>query len=209
MRRMSYVLPDALASMPNGMSSGPFTMRRTATLSAQLAKLGYNPTAITYVAFSHLHGDHVGNANMFARSNWIVQKAEHDAAFSAQAAQNGFDRTMYESLSNAQKTLLAGDHDVFGDGTVRVLSTPGHTIGHQVLLLNLPQSGIVVLSGDLWHFRENRERRGVPAFNYNKEQTLASMDRIEQVIRDNKARLIIQHDPQDIGALGALPATLR
>ena len=92
---------------------------------------------------------------------------------------------------------------------MRILSAPGHTIGHQVLLLRLPQTGPVLLSGDLWHFRENRERRGVPSFNWNKEQTLASMDRIERVIADNKARLIIQHDPQDISALGPLPAVLR
>ena len=202
-------LPDALASMPGGFVSGPFTMRRKATLTAQLGQLGHNPATINYIAFSHLHGDHVGNANMFARSNWIVQRPEHDVAFSAQAQQHGFDVTMYDSLRNAQKTIITGDHDVFGDGSVRILSAPGHTIGHQVLLVRLPQTGNVLVSGDLWHFRENRERRGVPAFNYNKEQTLASMDRIEQIVRENNARVIIQHDPQDIGALGTLPATLR
>jgi N-acyl homoserine lactone hydrolase len=193
-------LPDALASMPDGINSGAFTMRRKATLSAQLAQLGYTPESINYVAFSHLHGDHAGNANMFARSTWLVQRVEHDAAFSAQAAQNGFDVSQYDSLRNAQKTLLTGDHDVFGDGSVMILSTPGHTVGHQSLMVRL-RSDTVVLSGDLWHFRENRERRGVPSFNYNKEQTLASMERMEQILRDNNARLIIQHDPQDVGAL--------
>lgn len=202
-------LPDALAAAPNGFTSGPFTMRRKATLVNQLRLLGHTPESIDYVAFSHLHGDHAGNANLFEHSNWLVQKVEHDAAFGPEAAAQGFDKTQYASLQGATKTLLTGDHDVFGDGTVRILSTPGHTMGHQVLKLNLPQTGVVVLSGDLWHFRENRERRGVPVFNWNKDQTLASMDRIEKFLRENNARLIIQHDPQDIGALGALPATLR
>lgn len=202
-------LPDALASLPQGASQGPFTMRRSKRLLSQLTQLGHTPATITYVAMSHLHGDHAGNANMFARSTWLIQKPEHDVAFSDQAAASGFQRPQYDSLRNAKTTLLTGDHDVFGDGTVRILSAPGHTIGHQVLLLRLPQTGMVVLSGDLWHFRENRERRGVPAFNWNKEQTLASMDRIERVIADNRARLIIQHDPQDVGALGPLPAILR
>jgi N-acyl homoserine lactone hydrolase len=192
-------LPDALASMPQGASQGPFTMRRSKTLLSQLTQLGHAPSSITYLAISHLHGDHAGNANMFARSTWLIQKAEHDVAFGDQAGANGFDRTQYDSLRNAKTTLL----------TVRILTAPGHTVGHQVLLLRLPQTGAVMLSGDLWHFRENRERRGVPSFNWSKEITLASMDRIEGVIANNNARLIIQHDPQDIGALGPLPAVLR
>jgi N-acyl homoserine lactone hydrolase len=202
-------LPDALVSMPEGFSQGPFTMRRSKTLLSQLTQLGHAPATITYLAISHLHGDHAGNANMFARSTWLIQKPEHEVAFSDQAAANGFDPSQYDSLRNAKTTLLTGDHDVFGDGTVRIMTAPGHTIGHQVLLLRLPQTGAVMLSGDLWHFRENRERRGVPSFNWSKEITLASMDRIEGVIANNNARLIIQHDPQDIAALGPLPAVLR
>ncbi len=200
-------LPDAVAAQPDGVRGESYHVRRKQTLAAQLAKLGIKPESINYIAMSHLHFDHSGNANVFFGPTWLVQRPEYETAFSVQAGQAGFDSTSYNNLkSKAQQ--ISGDYDVFGDSSVVILSTPGHTIGHQSLLVRLP-SGKILLSGDLWHFRANREHKRVPSFNFDKDQTLSSMERVEQLLKAHNARLIIQHDPQDVAALGALPATLR
>jgi glyoxylase-like metal-dependent hydrolase (beta-lactamase superfamily II) len=202
-------LPDALAQQPDGLRGQLYHVRVSQTLVSQLEKLGMTPDSIDYIALSHLHFDHTGNANLFNRATWLIQQPEFEAAFSDRASQMGFDRTMYDSLRNNTVQQLTGDHDVFGDSSVVILSTPGHTIGHQSLMVRLANSGTLILSGDLWHFRGNRARRGVPSFNFDKDQTLASMDRVEQLLRQHQARLIIEHDPQDVNALGARPASLR
>ena len=103
----------------------------------------------------------------------------------------------------------AADKDVFGDGTVMILRTPGHTPGHQSLLVRLKEKGPVILSGDLVHFHENYENNGVPSFNYDRAETLASLDRIKQIEKNLKATVIIQHDPRDIDKLPAFPAAAR
>ena len=200
-------LPDAVAAQPDGIRDQMYHIRRKQTLAAQLGKLGIQPESVNYIAMSHLHFDHSGNANVFIGPAWLVQRPEYETAFSERASQAGFDSTSYNRLKGRAQQIN-GDHDVFGDSSVVILSTPGHTIGHQSLLVRLP-SGKVLLSGDLWHFRANREHRRVPSFNFDRNQTLVSMDRVEQLLKLHNARLIIQHDPEDIAALGTLPATLR
>ncbi|HEY0303486.1 MAG TPA: N-acyl homoserine lactonase family protein [Longimicrobiales bacterium] len=202
-------LPDALAASPDGMRGQQYHVRRKQTLTDQLTRLGLTPDAINYLAISHLHFDHSGNANYFTKATWLIQKPEYEAAFSARAPQMGFELGSYDKLKSNPVQQLTGDHDVFGDSSVVILSTPGHTIGHQSLLVRLPSGNKVLLSGDLWHFRGNRQIRGVPAFNFDKAQTLASMDRVEALLKAHNARLIIQHDPEDVAALGPLPATVR
>jgi N-acyl homoserine lactone hydrolase len=186
-------LSDGLAEgSPHTQENGTVTTV-TATLRAQLDELGYEPEAITYLALSHLHYDHAGNANDFAASTWLVQRPEHVAAFD-DSASFGFDRTLYDALETAETVLLDGDHDVFGDGSVVILSAPGHTPGHQVLFVDLQETGPVVLSGDLYHFPENRLLKRVPTFNFDEAQTLASMDLVEDFLMSSGARLWIEHD---------------
>jgi glyoxylase-like metal-dependent hydrolase (beta-lactamase superfamily II) len=91
-------------------------------------------------------------------------------------------------------TKLDGDHDVFGDGSVVIVSTPGHTPGHQSLLIRLPKTGAVVLSGDAVHFKDNWDNRRVPALNFNKDQTVASMQRIADILAKEHGQLWINHD---------------
>ena len=164
-------------------------------LQDQLAELGLTADSIDLVAFSHMHFDHVGHANLFAHATHLIQRAEHEAAFADdEAASPAFDRSLYSELEGSETALLDGDHDVFGDGTVQLLSAPGHTPGHQVLLLDLGQTGRVLLSGDLYHFAASRRKRAVPVFNHDAEQTLASMERIEGVLEETGAALWIEHD---------------
>lgn len=103
----------------------------------------------------------------------------------------------------------AADKDVFGDGTVMILRTPGHTPGHQSLLVRLKEKGAVILTGDAVHFHENYESNNVPSFNYDRAETLASLERIRQIQKNLKGTVIIQHDPRDVGKLPAFPAAAR
>ena len=167
-------------------------------LLPQLAAIGYTPADITYLALSHFHGDHVANASLFARSTWIVQKGDRDAILAPRPAGQPSrvpDSKFFEGLADSKTVLLNGeDHDVFGDGTVVIKSTPGHTPGHQSLYLRLAKSGGVLLSGDLYHYPEEITYRKIPSFDTNKEQTAKSREMIEEFVKQNHAELWIQHD---------------
>ena len=194
-------VPDAVAAMPDGMvvAGGAITYRRAKTLAAQLAELGVKPAEVTYVAVSHTHGDHVGNLGLFPTATILIQGAEYEWAMGL-PTKPGFVAT--QTIDK-----LAGDRDVFGDGSVTILSTPGHTPGHQSLLVVLPKTGALVLSGDAVHFRDNWEQRRVPSMNVNREQTLASLDRIAGVLAERKATLWINHDRAQSATLRYAPAS--
>jgi N-acyl homoserine lactone hydrolase len=180
-------LPDAIFSSP---SSEPNAWKRTKALAGELEKLGLKPSDIKYLAVSHTHGDHVGNVELFPQAQLLVQKAEYDWP-----GQDGKPRFL---PSHPVKTL-DGDYDVFGDGSVTIISTPGHTPGHQSLLLKLPQTGAVLLSGDAVHLKDNWDAKRVPSINVDKEKSSASMQRMSDLMTQSKAQLWINHDkPQSL-----------
>ena len=185
---------DLIAVIPGGMVGPRSTAIVKKTLGAQMAELGIKPEQVTRIAFSHTHMDHVGNANMFASATLYIQQAEYDAAFGTESAKFGFVAANYDKLRASPMVKLNGDYDIFGDGSVLILSTPGHTPGHQSLLVRLPKTGVVVLTGDAAHFKENFDNRRVPAFNFNKEQTVQSMDKLARVVAAEHAQLWINHD---------------
>jgi len=201
-------LGDAIADRPGGVELAP-GIRATVRVKLvdQLRTLGLKPADIDYLAFSHWHEDHTGNANLFGKSTWILQRRELLAA-------TGHTPPPFESLApvaawrHARKRIIDGDADVFGDGSVRILSMPGHTPGHQLLEVRLPQAGTVLLAGDLYHSRENRRFRRIPRINTDRAATLASMARFEAIARRTHARVVIPHDPRDVAALPSLPACL-
>jgi glyoxylase-like metal-dependent hydrolase (beta-lactamase superfamily II) len=179
---------DAVAAMPNGLvPSDPkaTVWRRPKTLASQLEQLGVKPSDLKAMAVSHSHPDHTGNVEMFPTTMLYVQKAEYQWP--------GADNQPRFKPGHPV-TLLEGDRDVFGDGSVMIFSTPGHTPGHQSLLVKLPKTGAVVLSGDAVHFKSNWENRRVPIFNSSKEQTLASIQRISDVLTKEHAQLWMNHD---------------
>jgi glyoxylase-like metal-dependent hydrolase (beta-lactamase superfamily II) len=181
-------IPDAVAAMPNGLAPADpkaVTWKRPKTLAAQLEQIGVKPTDIKAMGVSHTHPDHIGNVEMFPQATLYVQKAEYDWP--------GANKEPCFKPSHPVE-LLAGDKDVFGDGSLTILSTPGHTPGHQSLLVKLPKTGAVVLSGDAVHFRDNWDNRRVPSMNANKEQTAASMQKIADTLTKEKAQLWINHD---------------
>lgn len=170
----------------------------------QLADMGVKPADITYTAFSHLHFDHAGAAGEMAGSTVIMQQAEWDKAFDGD--NDYIDPRLFIGLKTAKLKFIDGDYDVFGDGSVRLIATPGHTPGHQSLLLMLENTGPVMLSGDLYHTQANRALRRVPKFNTNPEQTLASMDKMDRVLAETGATLWIGHDKEFADTLKKAPA---
>jgi N-acyl homoserine lactone hydrolase len=181
-------ITDAVAAMPGGLApADPKAVfwRRPKTLVAQLDQLGVKPADLKGMAISHTHPDHVGNVEIFPATMLLVQKAEYEWP-----GANNQPRFKPEH----PVTKLEGDHDVFGDGSVTILSTPGHTPGHQSLLVKLPKTGAIVLSGDAVHFKGNWDNRGVPSMNFSTDQTVASMQKISETLAKERAQLWINHD---------------
>jgi N-acyl homoserine lactone hydrolase len=148
-------LSDALAEKPGGVDAGPWHLTVTKTKAAHLAALGVAPDDITHLAFSHLHADHTGDAGTFTSATVLVHEREHAVAF-APVPPAGYNAPSYAALKERPTIQIRGDYDVFGDGLVRILEAPGHSAGHQVLALALPETGPVLLSGDLYYSARDR-----------------------------------------------------
>lgn len=193
-------IPDsAVKTDGTPTKQGAFTVTRP--LLPQLAALGYTPANITYVALSHYHTDHVANANALAgTSTWLVQQVERDAMFAPRPANEKKgagtpNPATYTELKNAKTMVIKNeDHDVFGDGTVVIKFSPGHTPGHQSLFLKMAKTGPVLLSGDLYHYPEEMTMHKVPSFDFDAAQTAKSRESIEEFVKKNNAQLWIQHD---------------
>jgi glyoxylase-like metal-dependent hydrolase (beta-lactamase superfamily II) len=188
---------DSLITEKNGLENlnGLFKLSVHKTLRSQLKEIGVDPKEVDFLALSHLHIDHAGNANYFAAATWLVQKSSHQLAFGNFAEKYGFVQADYRKLERAKTVNLHGDYDVFGDGSVVILHTPGHTPGHQSLWIDLPNSGPVLLSGDLYLFRKNREDYGISAWN-DKKMTVRSFARIDEILDRTGADLWIHHDKE-------------
>jgi N-acyl homoserine lactone hydrolase len=198
-------IPDR-AFPPGGGPASAGVVTQAKPLLPQLAAVGYTPAGITYLAMSHYHGDHVANANAFAGSTWLVRKVERDRMFSGEPIPRS-DAANYSALKDSKTVIIDKDeYDVFGDGTVVIKSAPGHTPGHQVLFLKLAKTGPVVLSGDLYHYPEERTLNRLPVAEFNKDQTAASRAELEVFLKKTGAQLWIQHDILGNAKLKKAPA---
>jgi len=203
-------LPSELARVDGWVEDiGGLSQRLDRTLPDQMAALGLQPDDVDWIAFSHYHSDHVGAAAAFAGVTQLIQRAEAEAAFGADPTRYFFDPDLYAALRDAPRQVLDGRHDVFGDGRVVLIAAPGHTPGHQVLFVDLAETGPILLGGDLWHFEASRRLRAVPLFNYDREATLATMDRIEVLLEQWGATLWIEHSLELFESLDLAPAYYR
>jgi N-acyl homoserine lactone hydrolase len=187
--------PDGLAALPGGQTNpaGTITAFMRKPLAASLKEIGVAPGDIQHFAMSHSHGDHTGNAGLFAASRVYVQTAEYDTP--------GF-----EKLRGPNVVKLGGEHDVFGDGSVLIKPAPGHTAGHQVLVVRLPKSGPVMLSGDMVHLQYSWDNRVVPSFNFDVAQSGRTIDAMKEYVRGTGARLWINHDRAQHSNIPKAPA---
>jgi N-acyl homoserine lactone hydrolase len=196
------------ASMPDGFRApgSPFTVYVRKPLVQSLQEIGVAPADIQHFAMSHHHADHSGNASLFAGSTLYMQATEHDAIFGPEPQKYGVASANFERLRGAKTVKLNGDHDVFGDGSVIVKSTPGHTPGHQSLFVRLPKSAPVLLSGDMVHFKTNWDAKRAPSFNFNPEQSVRSMNEMQAFLKATGARLWINHDSEQSKTIPKSPA---
>ena len=201
-------IADRIAAMPNGMpnAQGTITAFMQAPLSESLKQLGVAPADIGYFAMSHSHADHSGNANLFSASTIYMQQAEYDALFGPDAAKSGLPLANFEKLKGSKFVRLLGDHDVFGDGSVIIKSTPGHTPGHQSLLLRLPKRGPVLLTGDLVHLQYSWENNIVPGFNFDVAQTRRSLEEMKAYAKATGAQVWVNHDKEQHAGIPKAPA---
>ncbi|MEM9572595.1 MAG: N-acyl homoserine lactonase family protein [Pseudomonadota bacterium] len=194
--------------VPGGVSFQGIHSRVTVPLIDQLEVIGLQPKDIEYVSVSHSHPDHIGNADLFDQSTFIVSADEFEFMFSdaMRTADEYFQ--VYAHLEDAHMILYADEYDVFGDGTVRMLQLPGHTPGSAILMLELERSGTILLTGDLITHTAGREAKAIPTFNTDAEQTRTSIDKFEALAAAENARVIIQHEPNDFEALPRFPQGL-
>ena len=180
-----------------------------ASLVDLLKQVQVTPEQVKFVAISHYHGDHTGQASEFPRATLLIGKGDWDVVSDPKTAA-ATSAPFANWISGGGKVEpLTGDRDVFGDGTVVILNTPGHTPGHHSLLVRLQQTGPVLITGDLAHFHENYDSNGVPTFNTDRAATLASLDRFKKIATNLKATVIIQHDARDVSKLPAFPAAAK
>ena len=204
-------VPEAALNDPRGWSTLPklIVYHLDKALTDQLSEIGLKPSDISRVAISHTHGDHIGNVSLFANSTIVMQRAEYSWINSGEGPNDNVNQLMAlaRKLLGTPKNLelIDGDTDVFGDGSVTLVSTPGHTPGSQSLLVHLKNSGFIILSGDVVHLEENFEKNRVPSLNTDKAESIASMEKIRRMIAAYKATLFINHDKKQTDKLKLLP----
>jgi glyoxylase-like metal-dependent hydrolase (beta-lactamase superfamily II) len=205
-------VPESALNDPKGWSTLPklIVYHLDRTLTDQLAEIGLKTSDITYVAVSHTHGDHIGNVRVFPDSTVLIQRAEYAWISSPDGPNDNVNqlKALARKLMGTPKhlKLLDGDTDVFGDGSVTLVSTPGHTPGSQSLLVRLKNSGFIILSGDVVHLEENFEKDAVPSLNTDKAASIASMERVKRMIAIYQAKMFINHDKAETDTLKLLPA---
>jgi N-acyl homoserine lactone hydrolase len=205
-------VPESALNDPKGWSTLPklIVYHLDKTLTDQLAEIGLKTSDITYVALSRTHGDHTGNVLLFPDSTVLMQRAEYTWISSPDGPNDNVNqlKALARKLLGTPKhiQLLDGDTDVFGDGSVTLVSTPGHTPGSQSLLVHLKISVFIILSGDVVHLEENFEKNTVPSLNTDKAASVASMDRIRRMMATYNAKLFINHDKAQTDTLKLLPA---
>lgn len=200
---------ESLVDVPEGVGDEFFHKIMKTRLTDQLAQLGMSVRDVDYMAISHSHPDHAGNANLFTGSTFIVEEREYQYMFSRERREEDAGQFVYFSaLENTKRQTFQDQYDVFGDGSAVIFATPGHTPGHSVLLLRLKNTGALLLTGDLYIQSKGRKLRAVAAFNTDAEDTTASMGRFEALAEAEDAHVIIQHDKAIFDALPAFPAYL-
>ena len=197
--------PDLVGQGEVVLQPGAF-MSYEVSIIDQLNEIGLAPADIDVIAISHMHFDHVGAGKLFPDATLLLQQAEYSAAFDNPGSNPVYAYETYSTLADNPRRLIEGDHDVFGDGSVQLISSPGHTAGHQVLLVRLANTGAILLSADLYHFEESPEMRRVPVFNHNAAQTIAAMERIENIVEVENAQFWIGHQMKLARSLNLAPA---
>jgi N-acyl homoserine lactone hydrolase len=199
---------DRIAALPNGFTNpqGTITAFMRKPLVDSLKEIGVAPADIKHFALSHAHGDHSGNANLFTAATLYVQRAEYSAMFGAEPQKFGFIPANFDKLRANTAMIIDGDYDVFGDGSVTIKAAPGHTPGHQVLVVRLPKTGPVMLSGDMVHLQYSWTYRVAPSFNFDVPQSMTTIDAMKAYAQQTGTQLWVNHDLEQNAKIPKAPA---
>lgn len=182
------------------------------TIEAQLARINMTPNDIKYVVLSHMHLDHGGNAGKFPNSTIMLQRDELEYAMFPDAPfagafipgdVNALRSATGDSQPNAMPMhLLDGDFDIFGDQSVVIKRSRGHTKGSQMLVVRLPNSGTIILTGDSVYFSDNIEKNIPPniLLAYDPPGILKGYEWIRRMMASEGARYFTSHDPDAFAA---------
>jgi glyoxylase-like metal-dependent hydrolase (beta-lactamase superfamily II) len=177
--------------------------------AAQLTDLDVDPSEVSYVVQTHLHFDHTGALGHFPNAEVIVHERELDAAQHAESAESsGYVRADYDRPELRWRTW-SGELDLFGDGAVRLIETPGHSAGHTSVLLNLGETGPMLLTADASDNREMWEGRAHPRALHSKEDANRSMQRLRDLAQETGALVVFGHDPENWAQLAHAPESYR
>lgn len=201
-------LPDHYADSINGVVTPLSVEKVNIKLADQIESLGISREDIDYLVLSHTHSDHAGNLDLFPSSELIIQESEYNLAISDSAHKSFIHSEPIKALKKV-RTIPNRDLDLFGDGTIILKFSPGHTVGHQSLFVRLSEYGNILISGDLYHHPMNRAFGLFPIFNFNHEMTYQSSESIESFIKKQNAELWIQHAPLDSDSLKYSPFVYR
>lgn len=210
-----YLLWDAGLStglIGTSLTQGPFTLSMEQSILDQLGELGVSASQVTHAGVSHYHFDHVGQLADFPSAKLLIGSPDWDVIQTTTEGNDLIDTAPFApwlSDDAAPVVPVVQDHDVFGDGSVQMKAMPGHTPGHRALLVRLPEKGDVLLTGDLYHFEEQIANRGVPQFNTDRADTLASFERFNAIAKALDATVVIQHDPRHLDRLPAFPESAK
>jgi N-acyl homoserine lactone hydrolase len=166
----------------------------------ELERLGIEANSVTYVLQSHLHLDHTGAVGRFQNAIHVVQRAEYEYAFTPDwFAAGSYIRKDFDK-PDLQWLFLEGGttdfYDLYGDGSVRLIFTPGHSVGHQSFLIHLPKTGPILLTADAAYTLDHWNEKALPGFLTSTVDTVRSVRKLRQVARQTGARVVTGHDPE-------------
>lgn len=177
--------------------------------AAQLSALGIEPEAVTHVVQTHLHIDHTGALGHFPQATVVVHERELEAARAAKSPEaSGYVKADYNQPGLRWQTW-SGSLDLFGDGTVRLMETPGHSAGHTSLLLALEESGPMLLTADASDNRDQWEGRAHPRSLHSRDSANRSLERLRSIADETGALVVFGHDPENWAGLVHAPSSYR
>lgn len=202
-------IDDTIATLANGRRIvDPIVFRVPRTLRSQLDEIGVTPSDVDHLGLSHLHVDHVENVGLFPDATVLLQRAEYEAGYGPQARQliEALAPDTYAALDRDRIQPVDGDRDLFGDGTVVLKALPGHTPGHQGLLVRLRDAGPILLAGDIAYSAQDYADGAVRQANVDLEQSRRSIETAKRLERELGATVWLHHDLQAQRAVRTAPS---